>query len=191
MKTSLKASDLEYQTFFDTMIANPEHQSEIEAAIAAITKGKSEYILAALCNKNLPWYAIGIAHYMEGGCDFNTHIHCGDSLKKRTIHEPKGRPIADPINGKGKPYTWEESCLDWLIMKGWSKWKDWEVVDILARLEANNGMGYRQFYNPSPYLWSFTNIYNKGKYESDGSYNPELVSKQVGAAILLKHFTQN
>jgi lysozyme family protein len=38
----------------------------------------------------------------------------------------------------------------------------------------------------TPYLWSYSDHYDKGKFVADGKYNPDAVSKQVGAAILLK-----
>ena len=188
MKVAISPSLNEYNALFNEMVINQGHDAEINQSIAAINRGKDEYVLAALCNKNLPWYAIGVAHYMEANCNFKLHIHCGDPLLKRTVNEPIGRPLAEPKAGAGKPYTWQESCLDWLVMKGWNKWKDWGVADILYRLEANNGFGYRKREVPTPYLWSYTNIYTDGKYISDGKFDENAVSKQVGAAILLKSF---
>jgi len=38
----------------------------------------------------------------------------------------------------------------------------------------------------TPYLWSCTNLYSKGKYASDGNFDPNLVSAQVGAMAVLK-----
>ncbi len=38
----------------------------------------------------------------------------------------------------------------------------------------------------SPYLWSFTNHYTKGKYVADGKFDPNAPSDQVGAMALLK-----
>jgi lysozyme family protein len=35
-------------------------------------------------------------------------------------------------------------------------------------------------------LWSFSNHYTKGKYVSDGKFDPEAVSQQVGSALVLK-----
>jgi lysozyme family protein len=186
MKVAITPSAAEYQQLYDSMVIDHTKDHEINEAVAKIIEGKAEYVLAALCNKNIAWYAIGIAHYMEAGCDFTKHIHCGDSLKARTINEPKGRPLAEPKAGKGKPYTWQESCADWLILKGWNKCKDWGISDILYRLEANNGFGYRKKEIPTPYLWSYTNLYKNGKFVSDGKFDENAVSKQVGAAILLQ-----
>ena len=39
---------------------------------------------------------------------------------------------------------------------------------------------------PSPYLWSFSNHYARGKYVADGHFSATAVSQQCGAALLLK-----
>ena len=174
----------EYTSLFNSMEVDLSKTAEITKAVNLINVGKNRYVSVAACNLRLPWYAIGIAHYMEGNCNFTKHIHNGDSLNARTVQVPAGRPIAPPKFGTR--YTWEESCLDWIRLKRWDKWQDWGVSDILYRLEANNGMGYRNRGEATPYLWSYTNHYEKGKFVADGKYDEDAVSKQVGAAILLK-----
>lgn len=178
----LKPNLNEAAQMFESMVIDESKRSEINQAINLIKSNTERYAaLAKNVNPLIPYYAIGIAHYMEADCDFTKHIHCGDSLKQRTINEPKGRPLQG-----NPPFTWEQSAEDWLIMKGWNKWKDWAVDDILCRLEYNNGIGYRRYNVNTPYLWSYTNFYEKGKFVSDGKFDEEAISKQVGAAILLK-----
>jgi lysozyme family protein len=63
---------------------------------------------------------------------------------------------------------------------------DWSVPHMLYLLEGYNGFGYRRRGLPTPYLWSFSNNYEKGKFVADGHYDPEAVSKQCGAALMLK-----
>lgn len=36
------------------------------------------------------------------------------------------------------------------------------------------------------FLWSFSTIYEKGKFVADGKFDANAVSKQCGAALLLK-----
>ena len=186
MKVAIKPSASEYQTLFDEMVIDTSKKNEINEAVALIKQGRSRYQnLAYSVNPKIPYYAIGIAHYMEADCDFTKHIHCGDPLTARTVNEPSGRPI----NGN-PPFTWEESATDWLNLKQWNKWQDWQITDILARLEMNNGLGYRHLGVPTPYLWSYAkNIYISGKFVSDGKFDADAVSKQVGAAILLKELS--
>jgi lysozyme family protein len=47
---------------------------------------------------------------------------------------------------------------------------DWSTPAVLHRLEGFNGYGYRKFHPnvPSPYLWSGSNHYTRGKYIADG-----------------------
>lgn len=135
-----------------------------------------------------PWYFVACIHAMEAGLNFKSHLHNGDPLTAKTTHVPKGRPlVGEP------PFTWEQSAIDALVnVKGLHKIKQWTVERMLFELEGFNGYGYR-LYHPevkSPYLWSFTNHYKRGKYASDGKYDPALVSQQIGAAILLKELIE-
>ena len=57
---------------------------------------------------------------------------------------------------------------------------------MLYLLEKYNGFGYRNMGKATPYLWSFSNLYEKGKYVADGRFDPEAVSKQCGAGVMLK-----
>jgi lysozyme family protein len=107
---------------------------------------------------------------------------------------PAGRPLANPRAHPGQPpsatnpYTWEESAEDAIRQKGLQTWTDWKLSAVLFKLEAYNGWGYR-LYHPkvlSPYLWSYTNHYAKGKYAGDGKWDANLVSAQAGAAAILR-----
>jgi lysozyme family protein len=176
---------IEYKAMFDSMQVDEDKASEISKAVALINKGKQRYLsVTAKLNLKCPWYALGIVHYLEGSCNFSKHIHNGDPLTARTWQVPAGRPLLPPQFGKS--YTWEESAEDWFRLKNWHKWQDWGVQDMLYRFEANNGFGYRKRSVATPYLWSYSDHYDKGKFVADGKYDADAVSKQVGAAILLK-----
>jgi lysozyme family protein len=47
-------------------------------------------------------------------------------------------------------------------------------------------MGYKKKGVPSPYLWSYTDQYQAGKYVADGKYDPTAVSKQPGVVAIMK-----
>lgn len=127
-----------------------------------------------------PWWFIAIVHQMESNASFSKHLHNGDSLARRTVQVPAGRPkIGNP------PFTWEESALDALRMKGLDKIDDWIIPRALYEWERYNGWGYFGKIN-SPYLWSYTNHYTAGKYIADHVYSSSAVSKQCGAAAILK-----
>jgi lysozyme family protein len=57
-------------------------------------------------------------------------------------------------------------------------------------LELYNGWGYRKIGSVTPYLWSFSNLYVKGKFVRDGVLDPEVISKQTGAAVILKRMLE-
>ena len=88
------------------------------------------------------------------------------------------------------PFSWEASATDALTYKKFNVWTDWSVAGILYKLELYNGWGYRKKGVATPYLWSFSNHYTKGKYVEDGVFDPEAVSKQAGAAVILKRMLE-
>jgi lysozyme family protein len=134
----------------------------------------------------VPALLIGLLHKMESGCDFRTHLHNGDSLTRRTVHVPKGRPQAAPANGRS--YTWEESAVDALAIKGLvGTGIVWTVPRMLYEAERYNGWGYTLYHNiNSPYVWSGTTLQQRGLYVADGKWDASSWSKQVGVAAILK-----
>lgn len=172
----------EYQRLWDTMVIRKVYSGTVVAQAQEIAKHKARYegIQAAI---GVPWEFVGVIHSLECSLSFSKHLHCGDPLTARTVRVPKGRPL------KGNPpFTWEESALDALEMKGLDKLDDWSIPRQLYELERYNGFGYRNYHPEvlSPYLWSMTNHYTRGKYIADGKWSSTAVSKQVGAAALLK-----
>lgn len=180
-----------YKDLYKKAVIRPSYQSQIDIIVKRVNEGKARYEgVSAILGNGIPWWFIGITHFMEAGHkypkQFGYHLHCGDPLTARTFHVPKGRPKADPIAGPGKPYTWEESALDALKYMGYDKVTNWSIENCLVLFEKFNGMGYKKKGVPSPYLWSFTTAYTKGKYVLDGKYDPEAVSKQPGTAAIMK-----
>lgn len=176
----------EYQRLFDTCVIRHERLSEVNTVTDKIANAQQRY--EALGNQfNIPWFFIGIIHCMEGSLSFSKHLHNGDSLSKRTVNEPKNRPKTGTL-----PFTWEASAEDALIYDKVDQWTDWTIPGMLFRLEGFNGYGYRNLPQPinSPYLWSMSNHYTKGKYVADHEYSATAVSKQTGAAVLLRRMAE-
>jgi lysozyme family protein/peptidoglycan hydrolase-like protein with peptidoglycan-binding domain len=176
----------DYQLLFDSCLIRPERLATVNALAAKIVAGKRRYQRVAE-PLGIPWYVVGLIHAMESSLDFSTHLHNGDPLTARTTRWPPGRPA------KGEPpFTWEDSATDALTNQGLPKWQDWSGPGVLYQLEAYNGWGYRNQKPPSrtPYLWSFSNHYTRGKYVADGKYSPTAVSQQCGAAVILKRLAQ-
>lgn len=165
------------------MDIRPEWKSALAAAVSRITANRKRYEPVSK-ETGVPWWAIGCIHLMECNLSFSKHLHNGDSLNNWTIRVPRHRPVT----GK-PPFTWEESAVDALAYdnltdKAPQDWRDAEkVLDIFERY---NGLGYRKMGVPSPYLWSGSDQYDKGKYVEDGVYDKNAVSKQLGIAPILR-----
>jgi lysozyme family protein len=154
---------------------------DVSAFVTHLISGQSQYEAASSAT-NVPWFVIGLVHGMEGDFNFGTHLHNGDSLKHRTVNEPAGRPphsVGDP------PFTWQTSAIDALQYDRFTDWTDWSLAGICYKLEGYNGWGYRSHKINSPYLWSYSNHYTQGKYVSDGHWDANAVSEQVGAITAL------
>jgi lysozyme family protein len=162
---------------------------DIDATAKKILAKKARYQAVAETTR-VPWFMIGAIHAMECGLAFDRHLHCGDPLTARTYHVPAGRPKAPPANGER--YTWAESAADALTLKGLEKIGEWPIERICYELERFNGFGYRS-YHPSvlsPYLWSGTNHYSRGKYVADGKWSSTAVSGQSGAMAIIKRLAE-
>jgi lysozyme family protein len=176
----------EYQKLFDTCQVRPEKQAEVNALAAKIVQNAARY--QAVGNPlSVPWQFIGVVHTMEASQRFDRHLHNGDPLTARTVQVPAGRPLTG-----NPPFTWEESATDALTLQGVNRVTDWTLPGILYQLEKYNGFGYRTRHPEvlTPYLWSATNHYSKGKYVADGKFDPDAVSKQDGAAVILQQVLQ-
>ena len=169
----------EYVAMFDSMAIRPEKLASVDARVRSIAANEARYRSVA-DPAGVPWYVVGIIHSLEGG-GFNAHLHNGDPLTARTTHVPAGRPLTG-----NPPFTWEQSAADAIAMRGWNASTDWSLPGTLYQLEKYNGFGYRPVGIPSPYLWSFSNHYQRGKFASDGHFDPNLVSAQAGAATILR-----
>ncbi len=134
----------------------------------------------------IPWWFIAGLHQMESTYNFHRHLHNGDRLTARTKRVPAGRPIAG-----SPPFTFEESAVDALKLKGFHTESDWSLPRALFRFERYNGFGYRPRNVASPYLWSYTTIYGRGKYIADGEFDGNETSRQCGVAALLRQLVND
>lgn len=175
---SIKAG---YRQLYDTCTVRESSRQQVEWYVSKLldSRYQARWYKAAksLC---CPWYFIAVIHALEGGFNFDSHLHNGDPLRARTTHVPAGRPkVWNP------PNDWETSTTDALLDRV-SDSTDWSVERTLYRWESYNGFRSRRNGINSPYLWSFSNQYSKGKYVADNVWDPNAVSKQCGAAVMLK-----
>jgi lysozyme family protein len=121
----------------------------------------------------------------ESDFNFDTYLGNGDPLRNhngkqiRTIHVPAGR---------GPFFSWESGARDAIIYDHLDQLKPptdhWDIVTCLMRSEEFNGLGYRSQGRRSPYVWSFTNIYQGGKYIADHKYSAAAWDHQCGVAAM-------
>jgi lysozyme family protein len=128
---------------------------------------------------SVPWPLIAALHLRESDQDFRRHLHNGDSLLKRTVHVPKGRPVLGQ-----PPFTWIESAVD-ALEHVWMP-RAWDIAGCLEFLERYNGLGYQRKGINTPYLWDYTDKYNKGLYVGDGSFDAEKTESRPGCVAVVK-----
>ncbi|MGE7471987.1 D-Ala-D-Ala carboxypeptidase family metallohydrolase [Bosea sp. NPDC003192] len=171
----------EYEKLFLGSVIREERQHLVARSALAALESRSRYEHVGRLT-GIPWWFIAGIHMLESQFNFGAHLHNGDSLSARTRRVPKGRPQTG-----APPFTWEESALDALNAKKLASLGDWSLARALYRWERYNGVGYRARKIPSPYLWSFSTVYAKGKFIRDHTFDENAVSQQCGAAVLLKY----
>ena len=171
----------EYGRMFRQMTVRPQYAEIADWHLQMMRKSKARYERVAE-QTGVPWHFIAVTHGLEASFNFRAHLHNGDfPLSARTRQVPAGRPSTWL-----PPSDWESSARDALRLLGFTGQKDWSLERTLYRLEAYNGLGYRGVGVPTPYLWSFSNHYDRGKFVSDGKFSRTAKSQQCGAAVMLK-----
>ena len=185
-KPSFEVLSPEYRDLFTKCAIEDKFKGKVDQHVQLLKKYRPRYEKVGQ-PLQIPWYFIGIIHALEAGFNFRTHLHNGDPLSDRTFQVPRNRPeVWSP------PNDWESSADDALRIKNFHGQGDWTLEQILYRWELYNGFGYRNKRDAegkpvySPYLWSFSNQYRRGKYVRDGVWDPSAVSQQCGACTMLK-----
>lgn len=143
-----------------------------------MNKSRYEEVSHKFVNPGLKWWVVALIHEMEATQNFNKYLGNGQGWNKKTTIVPVGRgPFA----------SFTEGAVDALKLQGADRITDWSLGNVLFFLEGYNGYGYARYKGiNSPYLWSGSQHYTSGKYVSDGKYDPEAVSQQIGIALLMK-----
>lgn len=163
------------------------HMIQLDKAVFNFTRNRSRYeAVQKMRAGGVPAQVVFTLHGRESTWSFSKHLHEGSPLLHRTRWIPKGRlPLP-----KEPPFTFEQSAEDALyILKSLHRVQWGKLHNTLDSIETYNGLGYRKYHTdvPSPYLWSGTDIYERGKYTADSKFSKVAVDKQLGcAAILLR-----
>ena len=173
----------EYAELWQRMQVRPERQAEVNAIANRLIALKPRYQQVAL-KVLVPWHIIAVLHQREASADFAGVLHNGEPIigtGRLTRLVPKGR---------GPFSSWEESAVDALTMPPHSLHlvRNWTVERACFEIERYNGFGYRNHHPQvkSPYLWSFSTNYSRGKYVADGHFDPNAPDKQCGTMPILK-----
>lgn len=155
--------------------------AEFDRVAKRLFAGKSRF-LTVESHTGVPWWVVAVIFERESGGDWGAYLGNGQPLGKVTTEVPAGR---GPFFGAD---AWERGCYDALMdcPPHASRWKDWSIGGALTLLEQYNGLGYAAKGVPSPYIWSGTDQYTRGKYIRDHVYDPNAVDKQLGCAGLIE-----
>jgi lysozyme family protein len=176
----------EYGKLFESCVIRTARLAEVTKAADQLIASRARYEQVT-ASSGVPWPMTAVVHNMESSQNFTRHLHNGDPLTARTVKKPAGRPKAGM-----PPFTWEVSTADALSIHNLDADTDWSVAGMLYALEAYNGWGYRKSHPHvlSPYLWAGSEHYTAGKYVDDGTWSEVAVSKQIGAAVLLRRLAE-
>jgi RHS repeat-associated protein len=129
----------------------------------------------------LPPELIATIHYRESGCDFKTYLHNGDPLGKPTTHVPVGKNFNNFIDAAVDALSDKNSLRIKYKLTSDSK----DMAAMMAFAESYNGLGYYKNGRVSAYVYSGTNIYETGKYVSDGRFDLAVIDRQPGIYMLI------
>ncbi|HEX3708578.1 MAG TPA: hypothetical protein VHV56_01685 [Pseudolabrys sp.] len=150
---------------------------ELAAVAARLAAAKSRYRQIERAT-GVPWFITAVIHEREAAQDFSKSIAQGDPWNKASTHEPRGRG----------PFTsFEAAAHDALVNCApyAAHWNDWSAGGALTLLELYNGLAYADHGQASPYVWSGTDQYVRGKVLVDHGPIEPVVDKQLGCAGLI------
>lgn len=168
------------QQRWDTAVFKPSFRAMATKVAARLVaqNAKAQY-QAIESATGVPWWVIAVIHEREASQKWNANIAQGDPWNRRSVNDPSGR---------GPFKSFYDAAVDALVNCGpyASRWKDWSAGGALTLLELYNGLGYEnQHHMASPYLWSGTQHYIRGKYIADHQFSSTQVDTQLGCAVML------
>lgn len=169
---------------WEAMQIGPAKLRLADNVAARLLTHKANYLQAQNAT-SVPVAVIAAIHERECSANFACHFHNGDSLQAVTHHVPAGRlpPPARP------PFTWLQSVKDALAIDRLDQIahtpEGWSIINALWQTEIYNGVGYAKRGLPSAYVFAGSDQYQKGKYTSDGRFDPDHPDEQLGTAVLI------
>ena len=135
----------------------------------------------------VPEWFIYLLHLRESSLRFDRALHNGDDVIGN------GRLTYRVPTDRGPFSSWEESAIDALKLKKYHKITDWSLSNILPKLEAWNGLGYRYKIGDkgkveySPFIVAGSSFHDEtSKFVKDHVYDAYAREKQLGTFVVLR-----
>lgn len=166
----------------------PKQEKDMEQFIANWDKNKARYEKVSE-TAGIPPKMIAALHWRESTGDFGTYLHQGDPLGKQAVNEPADIPIFK---------EWEPAAQHALGLKNSTQraYKiDANTTDeaaLTSYAERYNGLGYHNYHAmASPYVFSGTDQYSKGKYVGDGDWDANHKDQQLGVLAMMRRIDRH
>jgi lysozyme family protein len=138
---------------------------------------------AVAAQTGVPAPLIAALHWRESTGNFNTYLHQGDPLGRPATHVPRNIPVF---------HKWEDAAVHALNLK--KNIRDdlsltastTDTAAMATYAEYYNGLGYHKRGKPSPYVYSGTDQYQRGKFVRDGVYDPNHRDRQLGVITMIE-----
>lgn len=178
--TDIKALVAANERRWEAMHLNAHRIAAFDATAKRLSDLRPRLLPISL-KTGVPWWVIAVILEREGAGRTDRYLGNGQPLDRVTTEEPVGR---GPFYGAD---AFDRGCLDALIdcPPHTAGWHDWSPGGTLTALEEYNGLGYAERGKPSPYVWSGTDQYERGKYVADHVYDPRAIDEQEGCAAII------
>ena len=161
----------------------PDQAQDLALFVRNWTANQARYAAVA-ARTGVPAALVAALHWRESTGDFGTYLHQGDPLGKPAVHVPNDIPVFD---------VWEDAAVHALTMPDKASKREQLGIDATTRdgarlgtfAEIYNGLGYHYKGMASPYVWSGTSAYGKGKYVADGRFSAATKDRQNGVRVML------
>ena len=178
--TSVESNSVDKNGFQFTSVLTNRQKNELAKFKTIYNNNKSRYQaisdrIKAKTGKYIPPELIASLHYRESSCNFNTYLHNGQKLGRKTTLEPKGIFFNN----------FEDAAVDAILRVGVDEVINGDIDSYLKFAEKFNGFGYRKKGVASPYVWAGTTKYKGGMYVADHKYSAYAKDKRCGVAVLM------
>jgi lysozyme family protein len=166
-----------------SMKIEPDRIKELDQDCEILLKEKAAFVeLSDRTPNRTPAAFIMAVAMREMSGNTRCFLGNGQALSRRTTITPKGLgPWLQPY-----PENFIQGGLLALHIDGIDKITQWSLPRAAYESEALNGFGYMSKGIPSPYVFGGTNIQRKGKYVSDGNYDPNTMDTQLGTLTIIE-----